>query len=167
MERDSVTCPVKLETTTDFKLETVENECLSCDSASVSEAQSVPHFNDGRKDPETCVSTETPPDNIFTFSDLVPVTAARSEDVPSQSYQGGSTSAKPVVESSSDNFGQKQVDKSPSRSKDKSTGKYQSEECSYQTKNLHHVKAHRIIHIGEKLFSCEQCAYKQLISLIW
>ena len=166
MERDSVTCPVKLETT-DFKLETVDNECLSCDSGSVSKAQSVPHFNDGQEDSETYQYTETPSGNMFLSSDLVPLTAAHLEDVPSQSYQEGSSSPEPVVESPSDNSDQQQVDKSPSRSKDKSTGKYQSEECSYQTKNLHHVKAHRIIHIGEKLFSCEQCAYKQLISLIW
>ena len=70
MERDPVTCPVKLETTTDFKLETVDNECLSCDLGSVSKAQSVPQFNDDKEDPETCQSTETPPDSIFTSSDL-------------------------------------------------------------------------------------------------
>ena len=63
MERDSVTCSVKLETTTDFKLETVDNECLSCDLGSVTEAQSVPHFNGGKEDPETCKSAETPPDS--------------------------------------------------------------------------------------------------------
>ena len=54
MERDSVTFPVKLKTTIDFKLETVDNECLSCDLGSVSEAQSLPHFNDGEEVPETC-----------------------------------------------------------------------------------------------------------------
>ena len=65
MERDSVTCPVKLETT-DFQLETVDNECLSCDLGSVTEAQSVPHFNDGEEVPETCKSAETPPDRSTT-----------------------------------------------------------------------------------------------------
>ena len=121
MERDSVTCPVKLETTIDFKLETVDNECLSCDLGNVSEAQSVPHSNDGQENPK---STETPPDNMFSSSDLVPLTAAHSENVPSQSYQGGSSSAELVVESPSDNFDQEQVDKKPSRFKDKSAGKF-------------------------------------------
>ena len=46
MERDSVTCPVKLETTTDLK--SVVYECLSCDLGSASEAQSVPHSNRSR-----------------------------------------------------------------------------------------------------------------------
>ena len=59
MERDSVTCPVKLETTTDFKLETVDNECLSCELGSVSEAQSLLDFNDGLEDPKTYQCTET------------------------------------------------------------------------------------------------------------
>ena len=161
MERDSVTCPVKLETT-DFKLllETVDNECLSCDSGSVSKAQSVPHFNDGQEDSETYQYTETPSGNMFLSSDLVPLTAAHLEDVPSQSYQEGSSSPEPVVESLSDNFDQQQVDKSPSRSKDKSAGKYQCKHCSYQTDKLHHFKVHKMIHTGEKPYSCEQCAYK-------
>ena len=161
MDRDSVTCPVKLETT-DFKLllETVDNECLSCDSGSVSKAQSVPHFNDGQEDSETYQYTETPSGNMFLSSDLVPLTAAHLEDVPSQSYQGGSSSAELVVESPSDNFDQEQVDKNPSRSKDKSAGKFQCEDCHYQTKKLQHFKQHRIIHTGEKPYSCEKCAFK-------
>ena len=161
MERDPVTCPVKLETTTDFKLETVDNECLSCDLGSVSKAQSVPQFNDDKEDPETCQSTETPPDSIFSSSDLVPLTAAHSEDVPSQSYQGGSSSAEPVAKSPSDNFDQEQSDKSPSRFRSKSSGMYQCKVCVYQTKNVHHFKAHRMIHTArEKPYSCEKCAYK-------
>ena len=148
MERDSVTCPVKLETRTD--LETVDNECLSCDLGSVSKAQSVPHSNKSLEDPETYQFAESPPDSIFSSCDLVPLTAAHSEDIPSQSYQGCSSSAELVVESPSDNFDQEQVDKSPSRSKD----------CSYQTKKLQHFKVYRIQHTGEKRYSCKQCAYK-------
>ena len=83
MERDSVTCPVKLKTTTDFELKTVDNECLSCDLGSVSEAQYVPHSNYGQENPNSYQCIETPPDNIFSPSDLVPLTAAHSEDVPS------------------------------------------------------------------------------------
>ena len=159
MERDSVICPVKLETTTD--LETVDNECLSCDLGSVSEAQFVPHFNDGQEDPKTYQYTESPSDNMFSSSDLVPLTAAHSEDVPSQSYQGGSSSAEPVVESPSDNFGQEHVDMSPFRSKDKSTRiMYQCDDRLYQIKKLHHFKEHRMIHTGEKSHSCDQCSYK-------
>ena len=79
MKRDSVTCPIKQETKTDFKLETVDNECVSCDLGSVTEAQSVPHFNNNKEDPETCQYTETPSDNIFSSSDRVPLTAAHSE----------------------------------------------------------------------------------------
>ena len=157
MERDSATCPVKLETRTD--LETVDNECLSCDS-SVSEAQSLHHFNDGQEDPKLYQCAESPPDCIFSSSDLVPLTAAHSEYVPSQSYQGGSSSAEPVVEIPSDNFDQEQSDKSPSRSKDMSAGKYQCKHCSYQTDKLQHFKVHKMIHTGEKPYSCEQCAYK-------
>ena len=142
MERDSVTFPVKLKT--------VDNECLSCDLGSVSEAQSVPHSNDGQEALKPYQCTETTPDNIFSFCDRVPLTAAHSEDVPSQSYQGCSSSAELVVESPSDNFDQEQVDKSPSRSKD----------CSYQTKKLQHFKVYRIQHTGEKRYSCKQCAYK-------
>ena len=161
MKRDSVTCPIKLETKTDFKLETVDNECLSCDVGSVTEAQSVPHFNDDKEDPETCQYTETPFDNIFSFSDLVRLTAAHSEDYPSQSYQGGSSTAEPVVENSSDNFNQEQdIDKRPSRSKDKSTGVYQCEVCAYQTKDSYQFKVHQMKHTGEKPYSCEQCAYR-------
>ena len=75
MDRDSVTCPVKPETTTDFKLETVDNECLSCDLGSASEAQSVPHSNDRQEDlNKTYQSAETPPDDIFSSSDFVPTT---------------------------------------------------------------------------------------------
>ena len=157
MERDSVTCPVKRETTTD--LETLDNECLSCDS-SVSEAQSAPHSNKGLEDPETYQYTETSPGSIFLSSDLVPLTAAHLEDVPCQSYQGGSSSAEPVVKSPSDNFDQEQSDKSPSRFRSKSSGMYQCEVCVYQTENVHHFKAHRMIHTGEKRYSCEKCAYK-------
>ena len=151
MERDSVTFPVKLET--------VDNECLSCDS-SVSEAQSVPHSNYGKGDPKTNQSAvQTPSDCIFSSSDRVPLTAAHSEDVPCQCYQGGSSSAEPVVESPSDNFGQEQVDRNPSRSKDKSAGKYQCKHCSYQTEKLQHFKVHRVIHTGVKPFACKQCLY--------
>ena len=158
MERDSVTFPVKLETTTDLK--SVVYECLSCDLGSASEAQSVPHSNDGREDPNSYQFAESRPDKIFSSSDLVPLTAAHSENVPSQSYQGGSSSAELVVESPSDNFDQEQVDKNPSRSKDKSTGKFQCEDCHYQTKKLQHFKQHRMRHTGEKPYSCEKCAYK-------
>ena len=158
MERDSVTFPVKLETTTDLK--SVVYECLSCDLGSASEAQSVPHSNDGREDPNSYQFAESPPDKMFSSSDLVPLTAAHSENVPSQSYQGGSSSAELVVESPSDNFDQEQVDKNPSRSKDKSAGKFQCEDCHYQTKKLQHFKQHRIIHTGEKPYSCEKCAFK-------
>ena len=158
MERDSVTFPVKLETTTDLK--SVVYECLSCDLGSASEAQSVPHSNDGREDPNSYQFAESPPDKMFSSSDLVPLTAAHSENVPSQSYQGGSSSAELVVESPSDNFDQEQVDKNPSRSKDKRAGKFQCEDCHYQTKKLQHFKQHRIIHTGEKPYSCEKCAYK-------
>ena len=155
MERDSVTCPVKLETTTDF--ETVDNACFTFDLASVSEAQSVPHSNDGQENPK---SAETLPDNMFSSSDLLPLAAAHSEDVPSQCYQGGSSSAELVVESPSDNFDQQQVDRSPSRSKYNSAGKYQCKHCSYQTEKLQHFKVHRMIHTGEKPYSCEQCTFK-------
>ena len=163
MERDSVTCPVKLETSTDFELETVDNECFSCDLASVSEAQSVPTSNDGQEDLKTYQSAEKPPDDIFfifSSSDLVPLTAAHSENVPSQSYQGGSSSAEPIVESASDNFGQENFDKSPLRFNAKSSGTYQCEDCSYKTKKLQYFEVHRMIHTGEKRYSCEQCAYK-------
>ena len=160
MERDSVTCPVKRETTTDFQLETVNNACLSCDLGSASEAQSLPHFNDGQEDPKPYQCAKSPPDCIFPSSDLVPLTAAHSEDVPLQSYQGGSSSAVLVVESPSDNFDQQQVDRSPSRSKDNSAGKYQCKHCFYQTEKLQHFKVHRMIHTGEKPYLCEQCAYK-------
>ena len=119
MERDSATCPVKLETTTD--LETVDNECLSCDLGSVSKAQSVPHSNDRQENPK---SAETPPDNLFSSSDLVPLAAAHSEVGPSQSHSEGSSSAELVVESPSDNFDQDQVEMSTSRFKYWSTGKY-------------------------------------------
>ena len=64
------------------------------------------------------------------------------------------------MKSPSDNFGQEQVDRSPSRSKDKSAGKYQCKHCFYQTEKLQHFKVHRMIHTGEKPYSCEQCAYK-------
>ena len=90
----------------------------------------------------------------------MPLTAAHSEDVPSQSYQGGSSLAEPVVENLSDNLNQEQVDRSPYRSKDKNTGMYQCEECSYQTEKLQHFKIHRMIHTEEKQYSCEQCAYQ-------
>ena len=43
----------------------------------------------------------------------MPLTAAHSEDVPSQSYQGGSSLAEPVVENLSDNLNQEQVDRTP------------------------------------------------------
>ena len=138
----------------------MDNECLSCDSGSVSKAQSVPHSNDGREDPNSYQFAESPPDKMFSSSDLVPLTAAHLEDVPSQSYQEGSSSPEPVVESLSDDFDQQQVDKSPSRSKDKSAGKYRCKHCSYQTDKLQHFKVHKMIHTGEKPYSCEQCAYK-------
>ena len=64
------------------------------------------------------------------------------------------------MESPSDNFDQEQVDKNPSRSKDKRAGNFQCEDCHYQTKKLQHFKQHRIIHTGEKPYSCEKCAYK-------
>ena len=110
MERDPVTFPVKLETTIDFKLETVDNKCLSCDLGSLSKAQSVPHSNDSQENPK---SAETPPDNLFSSSDLVLLAAAHSEDGPPQIYSEGSSSAEPVVESPSDNFDQDQVNPSP------------------------------------------------------
>ena len=122
-----------------------ENECLSCDLGSVSKAQSLPHSNDDEEDPKLYQCAESPSDCIFSSSDLVPLTGAHSEDVPSQSYQGGSSSAEPVVKSPFDNFDQEQVDKSPSRSKDKNTGMYQCKHCFYQTEKLQHFKVHRMI----------------------
>ena len=164
MKRDSVTCPVKLETTY-FKLGTVDNECSSCDLVSASEAQSLLRFNTCQEDPQPYQFSESPPDDLFSSSDLVALTAAHSEDVPSQSYQGGSSSAEPVVESPSDNFDQEQVEMSPSRFKYWSTGKYHCEDCSYETRTLNHFKVHRMIHTGEKRYLCKQCAYKTVYKL--
>ena len=90
-----------------------ENECLSCDLGSVSKAQSLPHSNDDEEDLKPYQSAESPLDCIFLSSDLVALTGAHSEDVPSQSYQGGSSLAEPVVENLSDNLNQEQVDRTP------------------------------------------------------
>ena len=161
IERDSVTCPAKLETSTDFKLETVDNECLSC--GSVSEAQPVPYSNDHQMDLKTYQCAEKPVEpplkDIFSSSDRVPLTAADSEDEPSQSYQGGSSSAEPVVESLSDNFDHERLDKSLSLSKYRSTGMYHCEDCSYESSKLNPFKMHRMIHTGVKPFACKQCLF--------
>ena len=70
MEKDSVTCPVKLKTTY-FKLGTVDNECSSCDLVSASEAQSLLRFNTCQEDPQPYQFTESPPDDLFSSSDPV------------------------------------------------------------------------------------------------
>ena len=74
MEKDSVTCPVKLKTTY-FKLGTVDNECSSCDLVSASEAQSLLRFNTCQEDPQPYQFAESPPDDLFSSSDPVALTA--------------------------------------------------------------------------------------------
>ena len=148
----------------------MDDECLSCGLGSVSEVQSVPHSNDHQMDLKTyqCAEkpVEPPLEDTFSSSDRVPLTTADSEDEPSQSYQGGSSSAELVVESLSDNFDHERLDKSLSLSKYWSTGMYHCEDCSYESSKLNPFKIHRMIHTGVKPFACNQCLYTTAVKVL-